>query len=300
MNCPPSQMRSAPPIGNGRELIRSTSVSAVISCKKEDTSGTPLLRKTSRSHPGFTLVELLVVIGIIALLISILLPSLGKAREQANRVKCQSNMRQIGQGMLAYTNDNRGFYPMVSRNSGGLNNEDWLWWQSSRAASIGDSSTASYIGFSATNLAVLLCPTDNIEYRPKNNGGATGFGPYNFSYVMNWLICGGNEGAPGAPVAITYKISDVVGPSEKILMYEEDQATVDDGNGELYTGVGTVVNLLALRHEWSSHKDPAPSTTTLPVPDPQLHGNVLFCDGHVDFVTREYAHSIEHGIGEAQ
>jgi prepilin-type N-terminal cleavage/methylation domain-containing protein/prepilin-type processing-associated H-X9-DG protein len=58
---------------------------------------------------GFTLVELLVVIGIIAILISLLLPSLAKAREAASNVKCMSNMRQVGMQLQLYADQNGGY-----------------------------------------------------------------------------------------------------------------------------------------------------------------------------------------------
>ncbi|MHC4148718.1 MAG: type II secretion system protein, partial [Planctomycetota bacterium] len=64
---------------------------------------------------GFTLIELLVVIAIIALLLSILLPSLSKARKQAKAVECQARLRQWGDIFSMYLGDNDGYFPVYTR-----------------------------------------------------------------------------------------------------------------------------------------------------------------------------------------
>jgi len=72
---------------------------------------TRLSRRIRQTDGAFTLVELLVVIGIIAVLIAVLLPALGRARKQSQAVACMSNMRQLGTGLVMFTGEHRGFLP---------------------------------------------------------------------------------------------------------------------------------------------------------------------------------------------
>jgi competence protein ComGC len=178
-----------------------------------------------RSTAGaFTLVELLVVIGIVALLIAILLPVLSRARAQANRVACLSNIKQLGTAVLMYCNDNKGYFPTCAMPEDGLAYvhypEDWIHWQAPRR-NLDDSAIAKYVGQGEKLRDILRCPADTLEGR---RARIPPEGPYLYSYAMNANLAVNFK--PYGPRLHTSKITNWRTPATKILLGEALETSV--------------------------------------------------------------------------
>ena len=250
-----------------------------------------------RNAVGFSLVELLVVIGIIALLISILLPVLNRAREAANQVKCMSNLRQLAAAFVAYANNNRGSFPGDAYGDWGYtvlpDPADWIYWQVGR--DMNQSAIAPYAGGGDALKSLCRCPSDTPPPRQSPWPQTTWPDPYNYSYEMDWLLTGSPRWARGW--YDTPRFGSVRHPSEKILLGEAEGRLLATGSWTigLPSGVtGWFAQVpLSIRHDQpSSLLDPLPQGG--PPANPDRRGNVAFCDGHVEFVPRSFVALREH------
>ncbi len=137
-------------------------------------------RPAPRRH-GFTLVELLVVIGIIALLISVLLPALNRAREAGNTVKCLSNLRQIAQGIQSYAALHQGYLVpgwIGNNNTAGMGLDNYATLLVSGKhvpAPNQGSTTADFNKMESTGESVFRCP-NGIDIKHETGAGAEGLG----------------------------------------------------------------------------------------------------------------------------
>ncbi|NIS52945.1 MAG: prepilin-type N-terminal cleavage/methylation domain-containing protein [Phycisphaerae bacterium] len=166
-------------------------------------------------RPGFTLVELLVVIAIISLLLSILLPSLAKARSMAYRLKCAHNLKQINLAVNMYLNVNEDTYPCAQDP---LPAGYWLWmgrgWRSFLEPYLSTK-------INKDNPSVLFCPEDPAD---KDKYEATSYA-YSMAFYhspeqIDAMSSPADTYGPTAQPSIPQQCDNVANPSGKILIGE--------------------------------------------------------------------------------
>lgn len=242
------------------------------------------------TRQAFSLVELLVVIGVIAILIGILMPALASARRSSETLRCASNMRQITQALIIYTNQNRGFFPP---NTG---DEGLYWYQEPMIGrmlpspiKIADKSVAG---------GVMICPADFDD-------SVRSYSINLFSSsVVSHFVQPFLDLTP--PQGRLFKLG-VKQSSQMILLGESwsEMVTIAEGRSESYTapavmgyfntpgerfGAGPGMNwnlgrfgVRATQVTWYRHRSKPRQSLT----EPFGRANFAFVDGHVDLLSHD-------------
>ena len=265
-------------------------------------------RNQFKTKSGFTLIELLVVIAIIAILASILFPVFARARENARRSSCQSNLKQIGLGTIQYVQDYDETRPWAVSNAATLNeNREWM----------------DLIFPYVKSTEIFFCPSDpNKDRNTSNNkwNGPVGTAGNRFvSYVANAYYINNDGGVAIAPWSVYATL--YFGLKDSAIQAPAETVSVFDGKWGHYNGSFSPLTF----NYWGYAAPTAPAVGTAPngvrmwgTPSPletnssnswgdagpaERHLetlNVLYADGHVKAVKMDYLGTPNNKTGAAQ
>lgn len=217
---------------------------------------------TRQRNGGFTLLELLVVIGIIAVLVALLLPALSHAREKARSTKCQSNIRQLCTATLAYVADHGGKFPKAydtEITSGSVINRSWDFVTVTTASS-SEVKPGALMG-RYTDGKIYQCPSFQ-GVSPGTEDPFTGYN-YNTSYIGHGQFEAITEPA---------RIGQVKNPARCALF----------GDGEYSVGANKYMRAPFSDVEGGGDGDPSVRCAGTQGFRHLGRTNVGFCDGHVE------------------